>query len=182
VARTSDSARRSSARARAALSLAIFAATPSAITSSTSVATVARTTRRQRTFDRTRAGAVARRVTTASLTIPLSTASTDSSSQILSSNPSQVRAWDPSGASRSAPPTLIDTTGRNGWRLLNSSTSVLTHRGSSSVPRLAMTTSVLARWSAARSAPSRRSPGGASSSLKNTVKSRSRRRRARSEA
>ena len=112
------------------------------------------------------------------LAMPLSTAACVSSSQIWPSNGIQGAVIGPSSGSCSAPPTLIGMTRRPARSRRNVSTSVRTHLGACSVPELAITTSTLELGSALRSAASSCSPGAASSSLKKTVKSRSRSRRA----
>ena len=150
--------------------------------SSSSDTSTLRTTQRQRTLERARVGASASRSTRAALAMPSLTLSADSSSQIRCRKSSQAWTSGSSAGSCKAPSTLIVMIGRPGWRQRYSSTSVRTQRGASSVERLATTTSAFDRYSALRSESLSAPPGAASSSLKNTVKSRSRSRRARSEA
>ena len=91
--------------------------------------------------------------------MPLSTVSFGSSSQILFRKFNHSCALSVTVGSCNAPPTLIGITGRSGYRLLNSSTSLRTQRGSCKVPWLAMTTRLLELKRALRSVSSRGEPG-----------------------
>ncbi len=87
-----------------------------------------------------------------------------------------------SAGSRKLPSRQTGITGRPGRCALKVSTSVRTQFGCSSVPRLTTTTSSFERSSARLKVSDSGSPGGASSSLKNTLRSRSRSLLARSDA
>ena len=95
---------------------------------------------------------------------------------------SQACAESDSDWSRKLPSRQTGITGRPGQLERKVSTSVRTQFGVSSVPRLMITTSSFERSNARLSVSDSGSPGGASSSLKNTLRSASRSLRARSDA